>query len=228
MRVFLHGFTGAAASWGPLTPGDLALALPGHGAPTAASWDEAVAQLAAHLHPRPHLVGYSLGGRLALGLLTSGVDVTRATVVGAHPGLQDPVARAQRVDADERLAQALLAQGIQPFVRAWEALPMWETQARVPVARREAQRAIRAAHDPAGLAASLRGQGLGRMPDLRPKLAKVHAPVDVVVGALDRKFLPLARELSDLLPQGRLHVVPHAGHNVPLEAPEAFGAILAA
>jgi pimeloyl-ACP methyl ester carboxylesterase len=59
--------------------------------------------------------------------------------------------------------------------------------------------------------------------DFRPKLADVHKPVLVVVGANDRTTTPrAARVLHDGLPNSELVLVPEAGHMSFVEQPEAY------
>src|SRR5688572_17908736 len=107
--VLLHGFTGAPSSWRAIAAGlvpCLIPALPGHaGASTVPTWDEAVDVLARIVSRArfdgAHLVGYSLGGRLALGLAARRPELFSAvTLIGAQPGLADPAERAERARAD--------------------------------------------------------------------------------------------------------------------------------
>lgn len=238
--VLLHGFTGSPESWAEvraaLEPAEvLAPALLGHdGTPgplEVTSFEAEVDRLADEIRARRsggwHLAGYSMGGRLALGLLVRHPDLfDAATLIGASPGLVSVDERAARADQDETWARLLDTQGLDTFVAAWEALPLFETQADLPAARLERQRAIRRSHDPRGLARSLRAAGLARMPDYRPTLGALAAPVRLVVGAADRKFRALAREMAALLPRAAVTVVPDAGHNVVLERPREIAGML--
>ena len=109
--VLLHGFTGAPASWDGVRRSlddaipVLAPALLGHdgtaGSPAIRSFDDEVDRLAGAVRGAglegAHLAGYSLGGRVALGLLVRHPGrFAAATLIGAHPGLQDPADRAER------------------------------------------------------------------------------------------------------------------------------------
>jgi pimeloyl-ACP methyl ester carboxylesterase len=47
-------------------------------------------------------------------------------------------------------------------------------------------------------------------------------PVMFVAGALDEKYAWLGEQITARIPQGRLAIVPEAGHNVHLEQPDAF------
>lgn len=241
--LLLHGFTGTPASWDDvvarLEAEDVdvfAPALLGHDAEAFADMaddpslpvsmgEEAfsiLAQMEARFGREPvHVAGYSLGARIALMLVATAPQLfTSAMLIGVNPGLRTEAERAQRRAADQRWID-LLAGGIAPFVDAWERLPLWDTQSRVPYDRLAAQREARLSHDPRGLAASLRATGLAEQPDLRPRLGDVHIPVALLVGAEDPKFTALAEEAATLLPDARVVIVPDAGHNLLLERPEA-------
>jgi 2-succinyl-6-hydroxy-2,4-cyclohexadiene-1-carboxylate synthase len=228
--LLLHGFTGTPESLSGLNApaGSLAPALGGHlQTPVEKSFEAEVERLAALAGGRTGLFGYSLGGRLALGLLARYPRrFQHAVVVSAQPGLSSDAERAARRDADGRFVRLLREQGLTAFVDAWEALPLWETQRELPVALRQAQRAQRLRHDAAGLTQSLVQHGLGKMPDLRPFLGQVQTQVELVVGERDDKFVKLNQELTSLLPHARLTIVPDVGHNVPLENPVAVAQLL--
>ncbi|MEM6796036.1 MAG: alpha/beta fold hydrolase [Acidobacteriota bacterium] len=241
--ALLHGFTGRGASWRPtldrLDRGEAwAPDLPGHGGAREkelpGSFEDAADRLASRLEREAetpvHLVGYSLGGRLALAIAVRRPRlVGRLTLIGARPGL-GPEERARRAAADDALARGLLERGLEPFLDSWQALPLFASQRRLPKAVLEAQSALRLGHSPAGLAWALRTLSPGRMPDYRPRLQGLKPPVDLVVGELDAPYLAIAREMqAGGLPRtARLRVVPGCGHNVPLEAPAALAPLLAA
>jgi 2-succinyl-6-hydroxy-2,4-cyclohexadiene-1-carboxylate synthase len=230
--VLLHGFTGAPAAWDDviaharLDPPPIAVALPGHGCgPAAATWDANLDDVAARIAglgaAGMPVVGYSLGARVALGLVARGLAAS-AVLIGVHPGLADPAERAARRAADAAWIELLATRGIGAFADAWEAQPVLAARSADPaaIARRAA---IRRGHDPRGLAASLAAMGLAEMPDYRAALAgrRLH----LVVGAGDAKFGAIARALAaeTALP---LDVVDHSGHDPTLDAPAALAAVI--
>jgi 2-succinyl-6-hydroxy-2,4-cyclohexadiene-1-carboxylate synthase len=241
--VLLHGFTGSPASFDELAarlaarrPGLAVLrpALLGHGAAAdgrASRFEQEVDRLARSVSAArmsgAHLCGYSLGARLALGLLARHAHLFGgATLIGVHPGLAEARERALRVGSDERWCERLEARGVSAFIDAWEAQPLFATQQRLTSRRAEQQRRVRAGHRAQGLARSLRVLGLGQMPDYRGVLRMLALPVQLVVGALDAKFGALARGLVARAPHVRLEVVPGVGHNVLLEAPAHLEGVL--
>jgi 2-succinyl-6-hydroxy-2,4-cyclohexadiene-1-carboxylate synthase len=234
--VLLHGFTGSPASFDELTgrlaarhPGVNVLrpALLGHGLAAddhACRFEQEVDRLArvvsATRMTGAHLCGYSLGARVALGLLARHAHLFGgATLIGVHPGLAGARERALRVGSDERWCARLDSGDTSGFIDAWEAQPLFATQQRLTAPRAAHQRRVRAAQRAAGLARALRVLGLGQMPDYRGVLRMLALPVRLVVGALDAKFGALARGLVASAPRARLELVPGVGHNVLLEAP---------
>ncbi len=235
--VMLHGFTGAPESFDSLRallPSDSYVIHPtlsGHGAAPAfaQSWDEELDRLVGLLRAEQvrnaHLVGYSLGGRVGYGLLARAPELfSRATLIGAHPGLRSPVERAQRRQADRESIALILRGGLDGFLAGWEALPMWASQRRLPSDTLERQRTIRRSHTAAGLAHALAVLGLGEMPPVDPSAHET--PITLVAGALDEKHAGIAKTFAPQLPRGRARIVPGAGHNVVLEAPGPLASIL--
>jgi len=166
--VALHGFTGSGLDFESLakalpTFDWWALDLPGHGntAPldsggswmleTCAATAALIASLAAENPQRPiHLLGYSLGGRVALQTLarTSATEHReKLVVVGATPGIGDARERARRQDWDRALAEHIRREGMVAFLESWQQQPLIATQTRIeagPLARMQARRRARA------------------------------------------------------------------------------------
>jgi 2-succinyl-6-hydroxy-2,4-cyclohexadiene-1-carboxylate synthase len=234
--VLLHGFLGSPEAWEPVLAalpdhgGAWCPWLPGHGpaTPEPKSFDEAAGAIAEELAEGAILAGYSLGARLALAATLRRPGHARATLlIGGHVGLADARERAARAELDARRAAMLRAGDLPAFVAAWEALPLFETQCSLPAALQARQRAIRHAHDAQALVWALEVAGLAQMPDLRAAVAEARQPLDFMTGALDTRFGALADSLVRH-PWVTHRVVPGAGHNLLLEAPEAVAAVLAA
>jgi 2-succinyl-6-hydroxy-2,4-cyclohexadiene-1-carboxylate synthase len=226
----LHGFTGSPDSFGELAlpEGSVIPTLGGHlASDVRGSFRDEVERLAELGHDCEGLLGYSLGGRLALGILARYPErFAHAVLVSAQPGLATAAERAERRSSDARLVALLGERGLEAFVDRWQALPLWASQAELPQSLKDQQRSLRLRHRAPGLAQSLSSHGLAEMPDFRAELAQVQSAVDVVVGERDLKFVNLGRQLTELLPHATLHVVSGAGHNLLLERPAACAALL--
>lgn len=238
--VLLHGFTGCAANWSPLfpllaIPGRrlIAFDLPGHGQadapadPERYSMAECEADLLAALdmlgvQPREAiLLGYSMGGRIALSTAFSGFF--RALVLeSASPGLASAQEREQRRQSDHALAERIERDGVEAFVAYWEKLPLFASQDHLPDDAKSALHNQRLKNRARGLANSLRGVGTGAQPALHTRLPELDLPVLLLAGELDTKFCQIARQMASSLPAASLHIVPAAGHTIHLEQPTLF------
>ncbi|NCC28935.1 MAG: alpha/beta fold hydrolase [Gammaproteobacteria bacterium] len=230
----MHGFTGSGEDWWTCCPHlkerALAVDLPGHGAESAPvrSFSESVGDVLGALPDGvDEVVGYSLGGRFALGLMALDPErFRRATIISAHPGLEDASQRANRLAGDRAWIRRLLDDGIDAFVNAWESQPLFATQAGLPSAVLERQRRRRLGQRPTGLAASLEQHGLARMPSLWEPLTAFPGALSWIVGSSDARFLGIAREVVRRRPATQLHVLPGVGHNPLLECPEILSDLL--
>src|SRR5436309_3011361 len=110
------------------------------------------------------LVGYSMGGRLALhAALRDPHRYAGLVLVGASAGIEGDAERAARRAADEQLAAWIQTHAIEDVVAKWERNPVFATQSSELVA---AQRPGRLAHSPGDLARLLRSAGQGVLPSL--------------------------------------------------------------
>lgn len=224
--ILLHGFTGAPASWDAAiaaAPGPcVALPLPGHcHTPCADSFAANVAVIAAAIEARSpggcHLIGYSLGARLGLGVLLERPGIAAAaTLIGCHFGLREKKDRIDRRDRDRVWVNVLRTSGIATFVRRWEAQPLFSTQT---PKMRDAQRNDRLDHDPEGLARSLETCGLAEMPSYWDRLPDLAIDVTLLTGGRDAKFTALANEAMSYNVRLRHRVIATSGHNIPAERP---------
>ena len=240
--TLLHGFTQSGRSWREVIsrmPAGWRRIVPdlrGHGetqtrpgAPCSmeACTDDLVALWEELDLGRTHLVGYSMGGRLALHVAARRPErVASLLTIGAHAGLEED-ARAGRVQGDEALAEQIEREGIEPFVDYWGSLPLFAGLARRGDSYLAEVRAERLKNHVAGLACSLRGMGAGVMEPVWNELGRVTAPCTFVAGQLDHGYVASARRLAASVPRGRVEIVPRAGHAVHQERPDAFARLLA-
>lgn len=241
--VLLHGFSQASRCWAPVDTAlaedhdAVALDLPGHGgssgiradlwstadlvAATLADLDTSRTGVHDHRGPggRATLLGYSMGGRVALHVALAHPElVGRLVLVGATPGIEDDDERAARRRSDDALADRIEAIGVPAFLDEWLALPLF-----AGLSPDAAHRAEREANTAAGLASSLRLTGTGTQAPLWDRLGELTMPTLLVTGEHDRKFTEEAQRMLPLLGGPAEHVVvPDAGHTAHLERPQAF------
>ena len=242
--VVLHGFTGSAQAMDHFTQ-PLAARLPariicpdlvGHGRSEAPddldlyrveSMAGQVAALAdAHDWGTFHLVGYSMGGRVALRLgCTASQRLRSLTLIGASAGIADPAERRLRAEADEARARCVAAD-LEAFVDDEDVLALFAGQAALGETPRRAARAQRLSSNPEGLAHSLMAGGTGAMAPLHERLADCDTPTLLVVGAHDSKFCAIAEQLAAGLPRAALARIDGAGHAAHVEQPAATAAAI--
>ena len=230
--VWLHGFLGNSADWQPVQArfGDrpqLSIDLPGHGGSSAqpiSDFDRLSVRLNATLHHhrirRYWLIGYSLGGRIAMfhACRHAGEELTGLVVESAHPGL-NAGDRAYRLAADQRWAARFCQQPLRQTLDEWYRQPVF---AELNEAQRQQLISLRSNNHPQALAAMLLATSLAKQPDLLPELQRLACPVHSLCGEQDVKFSQLARRAA--LPYD---TIPAAGHNAHRANPAIFGRLLA-
>ncbi len=237
--VLLHGFTGSADNWRDhatifgTSRQVIAIDLLGHGtSESPLTVDQylierqaaQVAALIGQLGAREiDLLGYSMGGRLALYFVLEYPHLVRALILeSSSPGIRDDGERETRRISDEQLAGDIERDGIELFVAYWENLPLFASQKRLPDATRQRLRDQRLANNPTGLANSLRGMGAGVQPSLWGRLGELSPPALLITGALDPKYVEINERMAATIPTARLGVIPNAGHTTHLEQPNLF------
>lgn len=234
--VALHGFTLTGAMFHELANhlgrSVIAPDLPGHGdsANRPSTIDAAVAGVAtimSALTGPTSLIGYSMGGRVALRVALEHPDpVERLMLLSTAAGIDDETDRIRRIEADKTLADAIERDGVDVFLDEWLARPMFAGLANRGEVWQAADRERRAANTAPGLAASLRGMGAGASPSLTERLSELSLPVLVVAGNLDDRYVHEAQSIVTRIRGAELALVPGSGHSVVGEAPETLAAVL--
>ena len=230
--VFLHGFSGDCREW--LTVGQafgaysrLYIDLPGHGgsANIAANSLAEVGHLVektlnSYNILKYWLVGYSLGGRVAMYFACQPREGLCGLVVeGGHPGLTDENQRLLRRHGDAAWAERFRREPLTQVFADWYQQPVF---ASLDAAQRAALIALRSRNNGEALAAMLQTSSLAEQPDLRASLRAREFSFHYLCGERDGKFRAIADELA-----ATTHVINHAGHNAHRENPDAVVACLA-
>lgn len=241
--VLLHGFTGDHTTWKGLTETlkdkflVVAIDLLGHGKTDSPNQPEMyeMDKAAEHINllldrlqiDRAHFLGYSMGGRLALGFSITYSDRIRSLMLeSSSPGLKTAMEKEARVQSDDALAAKILEKGMKSFVNFWEGIPLFQSQKRLSSEIREQIRSQRLKNDPIGLANSLKGFGTGRQPAFWHGLEKLNIPVLLICGELDGKFRKIAEEMNRILPESKMKEIKNAGHAIHVEEPDKFDTIV--
>ncbi len=233
--VMLHGFTQTSRLWGPF--GDLlaqnhtlvGIDLPGHAGsnivradlPTTASLvhDAVVATIGSD---PCDLLGYSLGARVALHVVTAtNLDVGRLILIGGTGGIEDPAARQKRREGDETTAATLEVSGdVGAFLERWLSNPMFAQLADA------AQSEERLRNTAAGLASSLRLAGTGTQEPLWDRMPSLAPALLALAGADDARFAAHALRLARSAPHGTASLIPGGGHAAHLAQPAVVATLV--
>ena len=151
----------------------------------------------------------------------------------AGTGPPDDAAREALCERNFAWAARVRDEGVSAFMDWWAGLPLFESQRILPDEQRERLCAGRLANDAESLALSFERAGAHVMPSRQEsmralcELATKGIPVSYLAGEFDAKYCKVASTLQ-AESQGAIscRVVPAAGHNIHLEQPEVFGAIL--
>ncbi len=241
--LLLHGFTGSIQSWTSFLTSwvknhqVIMVDIIGHGQsdsptdPHRYSMDHAVKDLSFvldHLNvEKADVLGYSMGGRLALGFaVNQPARVNRLLLESSSPGLKTDEERLFRRQQDEALARSIEEGGLEAFIERWENLLLFESLKRMPEDINNSIRQQRLQNSTVGLANSLRGMGTGAQPSFWDHLHEVNVPNLLLAGELDRKFCNIAGEMHQKLPSSHLKEIEGAGHIIHVEQRELFDTIV--
>jgi 2-succinyl-6-hydroxy-2,4-cyclohexadiene-1-carboxylate synthase len=231
--LFLHGFLGNREDFDEVIPllvdrySCLTLDLPGHGKTDVVddysmpkTADEIVALLDNLKIPQAFLVGYSMGGRLALYLALNFPErFPKVVIESGSPGLKTEEERSTRLQRDFALADQLETNFSQ-FLTDWYEQPLFQSLKQHPKFEQLLDQRLQ--NDPIGLAKSLREMSTGAQPSLWEKLKAHQNSLLLIVGERDRKFININQEMVSICETARLAIVPDVGHNIHLEKPEIF------
>ncbi|WP_110114226.1 2-succinyl-6-hydroxy-2,4-cyclohexadiene-1-carboxylate synthase [Bacillus sp. CGMCC 1.16541] len=240
--LLLHGFTGSSETWKTFYTQWkhyrlINIDIIGHGQTdspsyvhlyTMESMCEVITCILRQLNvSKAHVLGYSMGGRLALSFATFYPQFVQSLILeSASPGLETEIEREHRRQSDEALAQEIELKGIESFVNQWENIPLFASQKKLPANTQQHIRQERLQQTERGLANSLRGMGTGVQKSLWNELQAVDAPVLLLAGDEDQKFCQIAMKMEKLLPKSTKKIISRAGHAIHVEQPQIFGTIV--
>jgi 2-succinyl-6-hydroxy-2,4-cyclohexadiene-1-carboxylate synthase len=237
--LFLHGFTGRADDWntvfdsinGQFLP--FAVDIIGHGnsdSPKETSY-YTIPSIIGYLnevldtlhYSKVGIVGYSMGGRIALSHAISFPERVRGLVLeSSMPGLRSVTEREERIKSDLELIRYIEKYGVDKFIDYWISQPLFNSQTNLPLSVKNLNKSRKRKNSGLGLINSLLSCGTGVMAPLWDSLESLDIPILLITGENDTKFTKINKEIHSLLPDSRLEIIKNAGHNVHLEQSETF------
>ena len=230
--VVFHGFMGVGADFEPFVDAcglEIDIEAPdliGHGSfqcddPVEYSLDAQLQYWSVRIPKGSVLIGYSMGGRLALQFACRYPDhLSGLVLIGATPGIEDPDERARRQKWDAAQADRICELGIEGFYNEWQRLPIIATQERIDPDIRSKMTANRLNQTIEGLSNSMLQFGTGTMPDCWDALPTLSLPILLMVGEEDAKYRGIASWMMGRFPgdSAESAIISNAGHCAHLES----------
>lgn len=216
MIVFLHGFLGSPDDWTPLTQHIQSpfktLTLPGHhGKPLDLS------TLEKEIPEKVTLIGYSLGGRLALDFARKFPErIEDLIILSANPGIES--GRDKRIIQDEKWISLIENEGMDRFLEEWYSQELFSSFLLTEEMKKKRKR-----HDPHALCEVLRTLSPAKLPSLWPYLKDFSFPMLFLFGENDIKYRPIGNRL---LKHFDVTWISNASHPIHIEAPEVIAEII--
>lgn len=236
--LFLHGFTGSANDWIEIIeklPSQFqayAIDLIGHGKTenpeeltpylTENQIDQIDEFISRTMKRPPIILGYSMGGRLALQYAVHKNNLKGLILESTTAGIISNEEREARVISDANLVRKIEEQGIEQFIDYWMDLPLFQSLKKLPQSKYDAIVSRKKECNKTGLINSLRGFGAGMMPHVWDKLTGLVCPSMIIAGSSDTKYTSISQKLTRTIPGSLLKIINDAGHNTHLEKPEEF------
>jgi len=239
--IFLHGFLGSAQDWSKVSDYLTASAdterdfhfldLPGHGRSLkqlCQSFDyvvEAIKAVLAKLSiTQFHLVGYSLGGRVALALAKaiqgqSTWQLKSLVLESTNLGLTDELDKRARQQADAQWATKFMKLPMK------NVLTQWYQQA-VFCSLTHEQRTLliekRSENNKEHVAQVVTSLSLANQPDAHETLCQIQSKVYLLTGEQDTKFVSIAKQMKQQYSQIQVNIFSGQGHNCHVFAPQKY------
>jgi len=241
--VLLHGFTGDSNTWKPFYQQWckdrklIVIDIIGHGQSDSPQDLERYKMLSVSKDIRKILdllkiektdiLGYSMGGRLALSFAIQYPPFVRKLILeSSSPGLLTEQERKHRQIQDKKICDFIQKNGIEEFVEYWGNISLFSTQKNLPIHKQEEIKVQRLKNSVIGLCNSLIGMGTGTQPSWWAHLHKLEADTLLVTGILDQKFCSIAEEMKKGIKNVEWVNVEECGHAIHVEHPEKFGTIV--
>lgn len=242
--LFFHGFMGNSHEFDAivkLLANDfycLSIDLPGHGKTqvlnddcyTMANTADALINLLDELFDelkisQCFLIGYSMGGRLALYLMLHFPKYFHKVILeSASPGLLTEKEKVERVKRDGQIARKLVRMiakdDFKAFLDNWYSQPIFGNIKNHGQFEQMIKNRLRS--NPLELAKSLQFMGTGVQPSLWNNLQQNQVPLLLLAGENDAKFVDINTKMVNANEFSKLNFIKKAAHNIHLENTSAF------
>jgi 2-succinyl-6-hydroxy-2,4-cyclohexadiene-1-carboxylate synthase len=218
----LHGFLGLPSDWDILTEYYLPIKkwisvdlfrnyLPSTDLQT---WGNAFNSLAQSSKSASKvLIGYSMGGRLALHALEQNPGLWNgAILISTHLGLQSIEEKERRIKSDQAWAKRFQTESWNTLIEAWNSQAIFQNS--ISLKRKEKD------FNRNSLVNSLDNWSLGYQKDFKETMQNIPLPILWIAGSKDLPYAKQAQSLRFRHPLSKICIVPNAGHRVLWDQPQ--------
>jgi 2-succinyl-6-hydroxy-2,4-cyclohexadiene-1-carboxylate synthase len=173
----------------------------------------------------PVLIGYSMGGRIALHMLKLDEIYWHGAVLeSTSPGIENLADRAIRLKQDFALATRLEEDDFNQFLEEWYQQPLFSGFVKVPDFKQILIH--RQKNNPGQIAAALKAFSTGTQKSFWHKLKKFEIPIMLISGSNDEKYCNITKRISASSPIIKTRIIQGSGHVVHAEKLQKFSMIL--
>lgn len=211
--IALHGFLGTSTDWEKFSFNHPFIA-PNLFHPQKINFTEFAADFNEKFAGKENIIlGYSMGGRLALHCLIDSPNKWKAAIIiSAHPGLITDYEKQERLKNDKKWLQKFQTENFDTVMLEWNAQPIFNRENPLNVNKRDYTNQM--------LEQCLDGWSLGRQGNLNEQIPKLPMPILWIVGENDLKFTELALKLTFSNPKSRVWIAKNCSHRVAWESVE--------
>jgi 2-succinyl-6-hydroxy-2,4-cyclohexadiene-1-carboxylate synthase len=156
---------------------------------------------------KSHIIGYSMGGRIALELLSSyPKHFDKAVILSAHLGLKTAEEKRIRLYEEELLIDKIRSEGVVSFVKTWYQKPLFEN-APVP--------SYRYRQSPDLLIEAIKKFSLAKQQNFWNSLSKLSSFATFLYGEHDKAYKKTVDEL--FANKASVHLIKESSHAIHLQ-----------
>ncbi len=207
--VFIHGFLGVPEDWTEYVDYFKQL---GYETKALELEECELGQIHKSVNPGAHLVGYSMGGRVALLFSSLKPDFfSSLTLISTNPGLLSKEEREHRSEWEEEWLSKMERMPIDEFVHEWYSQSLFCSFR--PPARRYRQ-------NKDSMIKTFRKFSIANLPSLWDHLLRIPCRVQMIFGRLDGKYMNIKRKIEEIDTEKRiaLKTISNRSHSLHLEA----------
>ena len=234
--LFLHGFSGSSNCWTDIrkeiSAPTLALDVPGHNKSYFLNLDEEYTYkdfrselflILNHINVKKvHLLGYSMGGRLAISFTQKYPELVKSLILESSSlGLVSHDEKEAQIEKDDKLLQ-LINTSMDEFVSHWSKNPLFINQESRNKDDFNKLNENRLKHSKDQLSKSLLSLSKANMPAFIEAFSTFDCPVYLINGKEDTKYIKINRDMMKVNKRAKQFIINNSSHNVHIENKNDF------